>query len=106
MQIHRIDNQNFRGINTTDVTQAILYRLGTYERYTEFTKLSKTQNTNPLHVDFVLGKQKNIIGTISDADGNVLYTKKENVIRGLLNLSPIKFMSKLCKKADKINSGK
>ena len=106
MQIHKIDNQSFQGINSAKATQKILYRVGSSDRYLEFMELCKKQNANPIEIQLDIGRHKNIIGTITDSDGNVLYTKKECVVCGLLNLSPIRFISKLCKKANKFNTGK
>jgi len=81
-------------------------RLNTPKRYLKFNDLVTSQEKNPFNIQIVLGKKKNLIGTITDKQGNVVYEKKENVLYSLLNLSPINFLKDLCKQANNLNRAK
>ena len=106
MKVNNISNQIFQGFDYSKAGYAFTERLKTPKRYFKFDVLESSQYNNPFNIQINVGKNKNIIGTITDAKGNVVFEKKENVLYGLLNLSPIKFLKDLCKQANSLNSAK
>ena len=104
MQVNTINNQNFQGFNYSKAGFSFTERLKTPKRYIRFSELEMSQQNNPFNIEVSIGKKKNIIATITDKQGNVVFEKKENALCGILNLNPINFLKDLCKEANNLNS--
>ena len=106
MKVNNISNQNFQGFNYSKAGYALTERLKTPKRYFKFDALEASQYDNPFNIQITIGKNQNLIGTITDEQGNVVFEKKENVLCGLLNLSPINFLKGLCEEANSLNKAR
>ena len=106
MKVNNISNQNFQGFNYSKAGYAFTERLKSPGRYHKFDTLEVSQYNNPFEIQISVGEKNNLIAAITDEQGNVIFEKKENVLCGLLNLSPIKFLKDLCKQADSLYRAK
>ena len=104
MKVQQINNQNIKGINTDLAGSNFMKRMNSIKRYCIFEILEASQRHNNFDIQILSGKHKTLIGNIVNKQGEVIYTKSENRINGLLNLSPIGFLRGLCKKADKFRA--
>ena len=103
MQVNKIDNQNFKAFNVESAYNTFFRRLNSPHRYTKFCELRRTQEQNPIEIIINAGEKKNLLATIVDEKGQVLYSAKEREYRGRFNFSPIKFLKNLCQVADSFN---
>ena len=104
MNVNKINNQNFQGFNYSKAGFAFTERLNTPKRYLIFGELETSQRSNPFDIQISVGKRKNIIATITDKQGNIVFEKKEKALCGFLNLNPINFLKDLCKEANNLNN--
>ncbi len=101
MNIRNIDNQKFGAIvpENKKVEEILFERLKTPKRYIQYKDIVKSQEDKKLDVFIFEGKNKRLEAAIRTPNG-FLIREKENYFNALFNLSPIKFIEKICKYAD------
>ena len=101
MQINCSETQSFSGLRTSN---GIMSRLDSPKRYIQYQKLVKQMED--CNIDCLLSQNENgrLSAKLSNGSGKELAEQKESVISALLNLTPIRFIKKMCKIATDMDS--
>ena len=102
MNIQKIDNQTFGALDTAKANNALFRRLNSGNRYVQYEMLERWQRSKPYNIVLEGGKNNNLTATVVDGEGATLLKRKESLLKGMLNLSPIKFLRNICKNAEKL----
>ena len=102
MYINNQSNQNFTSLNLKQ--QNLLFsRFGTPKRHQAYKEISAAFDNLPFEVDLIQGKHNRLEATIKNSDNEVVKEVKENTLKGVLNLSPIRFIKNLYKTTVNLN---
>ena len=103
MEVTGINAQSFKAINMNRAVSQTLYgRRISGKSIKTMNELSINQLNNPYDVIF----NKNIFGSlkakIKAPNGDIMYKGSENFYEGLINSDPIKFIQKVCERANSL----
>jgi len=104
MKTNQIDNQHFSAINYKAVNRRLYERRLIGKDLVDFHTMLFEQRKNPFDIVLLKGKLGSLKAEIKSPEGEVVHKADENVINGILNKSPIEFITGLCEKANSLRT--
>ena len=101
MQVNNIDSTNFKAFEASNARSALFKRLSTPKRYLKFDSFIRHQENKEYNIILNSEKFDLLSASVVDKNGSVVLTEKENILNKLFGLSPMRFLNKIAKRADK-----
>lgn len=103
MNVNKIDSTNFKAVNTRQAHNVLLSRLNTPKRYIKYKSFITAQENKNYDIILSTDTKNTLNATVYNKEGKVLFSKKENALSGILQISPLRFLKKIAKAAENIH---
>ena len=100
MQIDKTSSTAFGAVNSKAAENVLFSRLSNYKRYPKYRDFVTSQDKKDFDIVLTKNGKHSLEATVYNKEGLFLFSKKENVLNGIFNISPLRFLKRISNAAE------